>query len=266
MKYYGFLLIALSYLFIACDPEPVPPGIIITPNTYLQEVDPEDVIEFNIRSVAGDAALSKLEISTKPEGGVTTQLVEFEISGQESNDIYVFEVGENPVEDQLLVFTVTDVDGLRGQTARRILLNNDPVLVESSGHDLYSNWSSSNSNAFDIETLEQLFLASLADSSNVDLVHLDETDDEAIDNVITSLSGIRFVRNNSFNYASARQSTALNTFESSVPLQTISDLQIDDILITKYDTLDFKYAAIRIMDIQDEPGSENDRIVFNLKK
>ena len=137
---------------------------------------------------------------------------------------------------------------------------------ESTGHDLYSNFSTGNSNGFNITGLEPLFMASLADSTGVDLAQLDTTDDDVQDNVISSYSGIKFTRNNSFNYAEARQSMANSSFLASVPLQTISDLQIDDILITRYDTINVLYAAIKVIDIQDMPGTEDDRIIFNVKK
>jgi hypothetical protein len=59
---------------------------------------------------------------------------------------------------------------------------------------------------------------------------------------------------------------AMSSYNASVPLQTISNLEIDDILITRYDTLNMLHAAIKIIDIQDMPGTEEDRIIFNLKK
>ncbi|MEJ6795421.1 MAG: hypothetical protein QNK63_01800 [Flavobacteriales bacterium] len=258
------LIVALAS--VSCEKDPEPPGVQVNPNTYIQYVDIDDVIEFTIEGIAGDASLRSLVISSKPEGGVTTTIFEEELFGELSTSTYVLEIGQNPVDDQLVVFTVTDEDGYTGQTARRIQLNNDPVMVESTGHDLYSNFSTENTNGFNIIALEPLFMGSLPDSSGVDIAQLDATDDDVQGNVISSYSGIKFTRNNSFNYASARQSMAMSSYDASVPLQTISNLEIDDILITRYDTLNMLHAAIKIIDIQDMPGTEEDRIIFNLKK
>ena len=139
-------------------------------------------------------------------------------------------------------------------------------MEESTGHDLYSNFSTGNTNGFNISGLEPLFMGSLPDSSGVDIAQLDATNDDIQDNVISSYSALKFTRNNSFNYAAARQSMAMSSYDASVPLQTISNLEIDDILITRYDTLNMLHAAIKIIDIQDMPGTEEDRIIFNLKK
>lgn len=260
------LAIIIALVSVSCEKDPEPPGVTVSPNTYIQYVDIDDVIEFTIEGIAGDATLKSLVVTTKPEGGVTTTIFEEDLFGELSTSVYVFEIGQSPAEDQVVVFTVTDEDGYTGQTARRIQLNNDPVMDESTGHNLYSNFSTGSTNGFNISGLEPLFMASLADSSGVDLAQLDSTDDDIQDNVISSYSGVKFTRNNSFNYASARQSMAMSSYNASVPLRTISNLQVDDILITRYDTLNMLHAAIKIIDIQDMPGTEDDRIIFNLKK
>ncbi len=260
------LAIIIALISVSCEKDPEPPGVVVNPNTYILYVDIDDVIEFTIEGISGDASLKSLVVSSKPEGGVTTAIFEEELFGELSTSTYVLEMGQNPAEDQLVVFTITDEDGYTGQTARRIQLNNDPVMEESTGHDLYSNFSTGNTNGFNISGLEPLFMGSLPDSSGVDIAQLDATNDDIQDNIISSYSALKFTRNNSFNYAAARQSMAMSSYDASVPLQTISNLEIDDILITRYDTLNMLHAAIKIIDIQDMPGTEEDRIIFNLKK
>ncbi|MFK7755648.1 MAG: hypothetical protein AB8B53_01820 [Flavobacteriales bacterium] len=257
-----FIAIALS----SCKKDPVPPGIQVTPNSFIQTADLGDVIEFTITGAAGDANLRSLDITTKPGGGVTSTIFEESLFGKSSTSTYVLDLAEFPADEQLVVFRVTDEDGYIGETVRRVILNADPALEESTGHNLYSNYSTGNTNGFNISNLDPLFLASLSDSTVVDLVQLDATDDDVQDNVLSSYSGIKFTRNNSFNYASAKLSTAASTYDSSIPLQTISNIAVDDILITKYDTINMLYAAIKVIEVQDLAGTENDRIVFNVKK
>ncbi len=258
------LPVLFALVLFSCKKDPLPPSIVVSPGDFQLQVESE-LIEFSLKCSAGDANLNSLTITTKPNGGITTTLLDTLISGRKNDFLYVLYL-EPGIENQVVVFTVKDVDGYQGQTARRILNEGNVLLEETSGYTMYSPYSGNNSDAFDLSELEPLFLNTLSDSSGVDLTELDLTDDDMQSGNLTSLSGIKFVRNNSFNYAAATEASAKNTYNSSVPLQTISNIQIDDILITKYDTMEVKHAVIKITAIQDLAGSENDRITFNVKK
>jgi hypothetical protein len=121
-------------------------------------------------------------------------------------------------------------------------------------------------NGFDISATEPLNLASLADSSGVDLIEFDLEDDEELSYSFSSYSGIKFIRNNDFNYAEATNQSAMDSYESSTPQSIISNVNVDDIIIAKYDTVNSRYAVIRVVGINDDAGTNADRYEFNLKK
>ena len=260
------LALFIALVGVSCDEDPVSPSVVVTPNTFVQSINLDDVIEYSIEGIVGDAELSLLVISTQPEGGVTSVVSEEELSGISSNSIYTFELENDTIAEWNVIFTITDTEGRTGQTSRLAEVNDDPIMVESTGHEIYSNFSIENTNGFNITGLEPLVMASLADSTGVDLAQFDATDDETQENSLGAYSGIKFTRNNLFNYGSARQSFAGITYDAGEQSVTISDLQIDDILITRYDTLNMLHAVIKIINIQDMPGTEEDRIIFNLKK
>ena len=261
-----FLALIIALISVSCDEDPAPPSVAVTPNSYVQNIDLDDVVEYSIEGIAGDAGLSSLVISTRPENGVPSVVYEEELSGTSSNSVYTFVLENDTIEEWDVIFMITDAEGLTGQTSRVVEINEDPVMFESTGHEVFSNFSIGDSTGFNIVGLTPLNLASLADSSGVDLAQFDVTNDDTQNNIVGSYSGIKFTRDNLFDYESARQSMAMNSFNASVPLQTISELEIDDILITRYDTVNMLHAAIKIIDIQDMPGTEDDKIIFNLKK
>jgi hypothetical protein len=139
-------------------------------------------------------------------------------------------------------------------------------LTESTGHQIFSRYAIEENNAFNIESIQPLVLATEPDSSTVDIVNYDTTDDDAMNPAFTSYSGIKFARNNDFNYPEATQQSAEGTFTSSTAVNLVSNLQIDDILITEYDTTNSLYAVIQITNILDLEGTVDDRIEFKMKK
>lgn len=265
MNRISLLLPLLLLLVVSCQPDPVSPAIIVNPGGLNIVLEDGNIVEFTIDSYAGDADLRRVEVTEKPIGGITSVVLDTVITGQVSNIIWVYElpIGE---DDVALTFNCYDTDGMRGQTIRRVTAAGNQFLPESTGHHLYSYYSGTSPNAFNLTDSAPLFLSNDPDSIMVDLVEFDELDDSAPSGIITSRSGILFTRNNSFNYAEATQIAAAASFNASTPLQLMSDLQVDDILITEYDTLNNIFAVIKITDIQDIGGSDEDRYTFNLKK
>jgi hypothetical protein len=265
MKHLIFVLVVGSFFMNGCKKEPVSPAILISPGGLHVMIDGGSVVEFTVNAYAGDEDLRNIEIVQKPDGGVSSTVLDTLISGQVSDFFWIYEMplGE---DDVVITFNVYDTAGRRGQALRRVTSEGNVLLAESSGHHLYSVYSTSSPNAFDLDNLEPLFLSTNPDSSIVDLIELDDLDDDTPSGMITSRSGIKFTRNNSFNYAEATQFSAGNSFSSSTPLQVLSNLEIDDIIITEYDTLMHRFAVLKLTAIQDNNGSDEDRYTFNVKK
>jgi len=264
---YLLILPVLCIFWLGCERDPEVPNVFVLPGALNIPTNGGDLIEFDINLVAGDNPLSSFRITQKPINGLTSIVLDTVITGQQFSLFYIHEV---PVgdEDIIMVFTAIDSEGYEGETARRLVIQGNNFLSESTGHTLYSRYSTDGNDAFDLNESSPLFLATDPDSSLVDLMEYDPFDDGLIAGSWTSLSEVNFVRNNSFNYPEATQASAQNTFESSTPVEIIPDLEEDDILIAKHETDagDYNYAVIKITSIIDETGSDDDRYIFNLKK
>lgn len=257
--------LTLTFIFSSCKEDPIGPSIFLIPGGIHIQAEADDLIEFDISARAGDNELRNLVITQKPEGGITTTLLDTMLQGNSADFFYVYEV-PNGEDNILMSFAIYDSEGMEGSTGRRVFVTGNEFLIESTGHQIYSPYLEASPNAYDICENEPLVLSTLSDSSNVHLTELDSNDDDQLSLTFTSYAGNKFVRNNAFNYAEATHASAQNTYESSTALQAISNIQIDDILITKYDTINDLFAVIRITGAQDNVGLDSDRYTFNIKK
>lgn len=82
---------------------------------------------------------------------------------------------------------------------------------------------------------------------------------------------IVFCKANNFDYASASKASIQSMFMNSVRLDSVEDLQSDDIILIgreRHDeesTILKSLGVIKIIAIYDEEGTVNDRLIFNLK-
>jgi hypothetical protein len=260
---YSSLLIIALLSIISCKEESNP-SISVSPTSIEVSASPGSLIEFNVSVQKGTQALRNVTIMQKPVGGFTTTIKDSAISSS-GQFFFVFTVPTN-VSQVLLTFSVFDEEGNSNATLRNVVISNGVLLAETTGHELYSPYATGQVNAFNLSNLTPLQLQTNPDSSLIDLTEFDPTDDGEISSSLTSLSGVKFVRNNSFNYSSATSTTAHASYTSSTPLQLISNIQNSDILIAEYDTTNHKYAVIKITGINNGSGSAQDKYSFSIKK
>ncbi|MEN9347193.1 MAG: hypothetical protein RLZZ77_704 [Bacteroidota bacterium] len=263
-KAHLFLFFGLTLLLFSCKKDD-PPIISVSPSGSQINVDPGDLTEFNVELKAGDFELRNVVITAKPTGGVTSVLLDSTVYGKEAQFFYVYEAPFG-TSDVILTFTIYDEEGNKNATARRMMISGTNLLSENSGFELYSKYATSAINAFNIGDLTSLQLGADPDSIHIDLVEYDETDDGELNYALTSYSGIKFVRNNSFNYPEATQQSAYNTYSSSTALSIVDNISVNDILITEYDTINHLFAVVKITAITNQTASSSDKYTFNLKK
>lgn len=263
-----FTLSAISVLTIqSCrDKEGQGPVLQVSPSELELTRNAGDLLEFTLTATAGSNELRNLRITQKPESGITSILKDTTLYGSFADFFFIYTVPSG-MDRVLLTFTLYDSDGQSFTTLRDLYINGGSYLEETAGYQLYSAYSSGSNNAFRISNLMFYQLDANPDSSLIDLVEKDLTDDGTISRTLTSLSGIRYVRNNAFNYAQATAASAANSYTSSSAQQLISNIAVNDILITKYDTVLNKYAVIKITDVHDDPvGTALDSYSFSIKK
>ncbi|MFZ6052282.1 hypothetical protein [Halocola ammonii] len=260
------VLAILSLSAISCNDELQSPAIFVSPTAFNFTASPGQYVEFSVRAEAGDSDLRNLTIQLKPEGGLTQTILDTALAGDEAEFFYPYLIANSQEANLNFTFKVYDQEGDNGGAIRKVSISGSSPLVESTGHRLYSKFATEENSAFNIENTQPLVLATNPDSSSVDLVNFDTTNDDVLTRSITSYSGVKFARNNDFNYAEATQQSAEGTYTSSTPVNLVSNLQIDDILITEFDTINNLYAVLQITNILDLEGTVDDRIEFKMKK
>lgn len=257
----GLILFGLN----SCKKEEKGPYMSIAPGELVIERNAGDLLEFAIHAIAGNKELRNLRITQKPENGVTTEIYNEPIYGQNESLFYVYTVPSS-TNRVILTFSLYDQNGKSFTVLRDLYINSGSYMSETTGYDLYSINAHGANNAFQISNLTFYQLDNNPDSLRIDLVEKNTATDGSLSKALTSYSGIRFVRNNSFNYAEATATSAENSYTSSSPQQLITNIAVNDILITRYDTIQNKYAVIKITGIYDGEGTQSDHYTFNIKK
>lgn len=266
MKYFSLLLISVALILSSCKKENDPPYLSLSPGTIDQTYPPGALIEFNIEAFGGDNDLRNLLITEKPLNSTTTTIKDTTLSGNRAEFNWVYETPSSGVESVVLRFKITDTEGLSNTFPIRVNIDGGATLQETSGYQLYSYYNSIN-DGFNISNADFISIdAPDSDTTLIDILEYNLDNDSTLSRAWTSYTGLRFVRNNDYNYSAATNASAENTFDASSQQQIVSNLLVNDILITKYDTINNLFAVIKIVNIIDDEGLSNDRYEFNLKK
>jgi len=260
------LLSAVAILVSSCKKEEDPPYLTLNPSNVSLDVPPGSVIEFRVRAYAGDNELRNLVITQKPENSVTSTIKDTTLYGESADFYYVYNVPNAGIAQLLMRFTIYDRAGKSNSTIVQVNIDGNSFLSQTTGHQVRNVHNTIN-DAFDISEATIFSLdAPGADSTLADILEYSPMNNGALSRNWTSYTGIKFVRNNDFNYAEATEASAQNTFNSSSQQLIMSNIQANDIIITKYDTINNRYAVIRIVNVNDVDGVADDFYEFNLKK
>lgn len=247
------------------EKEILPPAIFVSPQSTSINADPDDIIEFVVSATAGDNALNRVVITQKPLGGITSTIKDTTVAGREM-DFYFVYIVPSGASQYLLTFTIYDSEGYSATIGRTLQVSTAAYLTETTGYELFSTWNFGGNDGFNLSALSSIQLDAGGDSTLVDLTELDSEDNAALSLTLTSFSGIKFVRNNAFNYPQATTQSAEDSYSSSTPVQLVTNVAVNDILIAEYDTVLHKYAVIKITGVMDDTGVALDRYIFNVKK
>lgn len=255
----------------SCKRENEIPVLTVTPSAPVLAVTSGNVITFRITGTSDKSNLSRLLITSKRDNDFTVTEIDTALSGGGLNWTWEYQVqhAAEPYATRL-TFELYEADGDKMSTRRTLSVSLGAILLtESAGHQFYSrNSATHGESAFDLE--ERLPILYTVDSTRRDLqddpVSASETE---ISRIWISPSGGRMVRFNGFDYANATNVSVRNAFNSGVPVEELTSVAVNDVIIVKLGSLPANvshYAAVRVTDILDEPGSaDNDRYTFNMK-
>lgn len=247
------------------------PIVSVTPAGPDIDVVSGQVVSFTIRGLSEGRSLARLIVTSKKDNSFTVTVKDTAITGTKLTYIWEMRVS-NAIQpySEVLTFRLIDSEGAEMTTTRTLYVTlGAVVLTETSGHQFYhGNSAVHGESAFDLETRVPV-LASV-DSARRDVQDVPVSSSATeMSRTWRSPAGGRFVRFNEFDYANATDISLEAAFLAGVPSETISDVQVGDMILVRLgslpDTQRF-YAVMKIMDVIDEPGTaDNDRYVFNMK-
>lgn len=275
MKNHTSQLIALSLVliipicFLSCkkdketDEEKI--GLNVTPGETFLTATPGEYKTFNI-SGSSPSKLSRLKITYKREGGALSTLVDSLLETNKIDYSFPFQIPLYGSQNIYLniYFEITNTEGETATVAKgiNVLFNNYP-LSEIVDNELYSRLSGQPS-AYNLRSESAI---SYLDPATEDMNITDSVQVDSLSLTWISPAGGQFVRKNTFDYNNATLADLKNSFESSAKTTKLVNLMIGDIILYKQTYgIEVFYAAVKITDIQNNAGSNNDKYIFNIKK
>lgn len=264
--FYGIAVAMFSILLFACKEDTNKPLVQILPLDINLSADVNEVVLFNI-SVEADKTLARFSITSKSDNGFLVTELDTIVSGNFLNLGFQYLVPINVAgESVIFTFTATDIDGRAGTNARRVIVNADTsaALSETTGHTMYSS-NSLNPDAYNLENNSPQF-SSIGDSTDRDIQDATDTS-SALSLIWISPAGGKLVKFSGFDYPNATNVSVKNAYLAGTKLDLLSNLQINDIIITKLAaTINEEYVALKITNIVDAISTENDAYIFSIKK
>ncbi len=264
-KYQLSVGLFLTLLIFSCQDKNEKAVILLSPLDLYISANSSEVVVIDV-ACHSPFELKQLTIKSRLPGEFALTELDSILSGKDVSFQYEYRVpGETESTTITLEFTLLDESGGKATNFKIIeIITNTIFLTETAGHEMFSG-SSGKQNAYNLVAGTPQYLH-LADSSDMHIA--DTTNSEILLNRWVSPSGAKFVKFNGFDYANATAQSTKAAYTAGIRNDFVNMVAIGDIYITKIRTRDLKevYPAIKITGIIDEPGSESDRYVFNIKK
>lgn len=269
-----FILIATAvFIFSSCKKDKEPPVIIITP-TPLQIIgNANDIVNFKIE-IKSNVKLSRFILKSQPENIAPSTLLDTAITTKNATFNYFYKLPESLAgKSTTLSFKAIDENGLSNENFRVVYINPMPkitpiALTETAGHRMYR-YRSTHFDAYNLETNSGEY-SLIADSTARDIQDMTDTNNVTLSKNWKSPADGKFILytgGTGFDYANATDSTTIGAYASGLKSSLLYNLQIGDVIISKLGSMSAnKYVVLRITNIVDAAGKNDDYYEFSIKK
>jgi hypothetical protein len=257
-----FLILCFFIVFSSCKKEVTDFfNISFTPTEGYVIRNSGETVSYTV-DIESNIELSELKIIESINGILKDTLLSSSISGTKRTVVYNYicpNISSSDTSEVKLLFSSTNSDGEYVERASVFYVISENIyLTETSGHTMYS----SNSTEFNSYNLYEGIPMFNSDSTS----HISDNTD-SISDVLSrkwiSLSGLFFTKFNSLDYANVTSNDLENAYNSSNLKEFVENIQSSDIIIT---LINETYIVIRIDQVIDNVGSQNDRYIFSIKK
>ena len=256
-----------ALLLIACSDEKGDPVTIFTDVINNTTIYSNSIKEIKVEAHCYEGELNSFKVTSFDAERGSIILTDSTIKGQTLRTTYYYKAPTLNT-DTIKVRLTFSATNNTGQTCNTNVLyriiNRASLLEETSGITLYTQGSYTKPDGLNLTTLRPI-LVELADSAEIDLYTcLDEHGGTAITREWRTNTNILFARSNSFNYAEATDKTVSDAYASSLGMSRIGELVDNDIVL--FGRMNKALGVIKIIYVFDEPGTDNDRYLINVKK
>ena len=239
--------------------------IYVSPAATFIDATPGEYKNFSIVG-SSPSKLSRLKITYKKEGGALSTLLDTTLETKKISFSFPFQIPTYGTQNIYLnlYFELTDVEGETALAAKglNVLFANYP-LTQTVDNELYSR-SSGQPSAYNLRSASSLIYTN---AWTEDMNISDTLQADTLSHSWISPGGGQFVRKNSFDFANASLTDLRNAYEASAKTNKISNLTTGDIILFKQTYgIEVFYAAIKVTGVQNNPGSSNDKYIFDIKK
>jgi hypothetical protein len=262
----GIICLTMIFTYSCKKDKDSIPKVTVTPTPLYISGNVGDLVVFNI-VIDSDVALSKFYISQQPENQLPSTVLDSTITSKGTAFNYYYRLPASMAGKSVVFeFKAVDDNGNEGKAVRRVYIAAPTAvtLTETAGHRMYSNLST-NPDAYNLESNVSEFSVT-ADTSARDMQDASGTD-TTLSKTWTSPAGGQFVRNNGFDYANATDVSATNAYNAGLKFSIMSGIAVGDVIIAKLGSITTdKYVVVRVTNIIDNPGKNNDYYEFSVKK
>jgi hypothetical protein len=238
-------------------------NISITPPGQYEIRNSGEIIHFSIK-LSSNSALSELIIVEEVNNSIIDTIYHEQISGLEKTELYTYtcpNLTSSDTSEVKLIFYCSNTNGDITERAKVFSVVSETILLEETtiGGTMYSS-NSSEFNSFDL--LTGLPMYSSPDSTS----HISDNTDSLSDILSrkwVSMSGVLFTEVPQFNYAHATLEGIENAYSTNQVKPFVDNIEADNIIIAKIEN---NYVLIKITQVIDDVGSDNDRYIFNIKQ
>jgi len=268
MKMWWRLCPLWLFMLAACEDEDSSPLIILAaPEQESAKVVAGDRLLYSVEAFANSGELEYVKVTSKDTWQGTVMLLDSSVATQRLKMDFVYTVPRLDVDSLAITLRFEAGNKEQRSTTTHVLkfVGSGMYIEEEAGYVMYSA-ASSKANAF-LWTTSQVTFAELEADSLTDIYdyHDPEVRADSLMCEWRSGTGIRFVRYNDFNYPQATASSIRNAYEAGVKYNALKAIRPDDVVLLGSEERGV-LGVIRIVQVFDEAGTENDRYVFNLKK
>lgn len=262
------VILTLCPLLTSCDDDEAGDPVFITTDIMgTTNVYSNAYKRIKIEVNSSSTELERLRISSYDNIRGNVSLLDSAVSGRSLYHEYLYKVpmlSRDSVTVNLKI-EATDRNGFTQTLSRRLfVIAKDYKLEEVSGITLYTNEIKDHPNGYCLADMRPL-IVSMADSADIDIyTYVDENAPETLTREWRSNTDIYFARANQFDYANATNRSVAEAFGSAVANPRISRIESDDIILVGRGNK--AAGVIKVIQLYDEPGAENDRYLINIKK